>query len=269
MELVALGLRPSLHAAARRALATGDLGVSLQAVYDKVNHVEPPVLRALVRGSATRLAPVRTALPTGPAPAAALPGYHRRVFDGNHLPASEKRVAPLRGRRAAALPGQTLVVYDPDLDLVVDLIAGEAALASERTLVPTVVAAATPGELWIGDRHFLTRPILTALTARGAAVLVREHGSQPHPTPCGARRRIGRSETGTIYEQAVDVPPDPASDPTGAVLRLRRVEVELDTPTADGDNCGFRRKAITHFAPSRSPVSLEADQAFRSKPITA
>jgi IS4 transposase len=235
MELVALGLRPSLHAAARRALATGELGVSLQALYDKVNHSEPAVLRALVAGSAARLAPVRTALA---APAALLPGYRLRVFDGNHLPASEKRVKPLRGRRAAALPGQSLVVYDPDLDLVIDLIAGEDAVASERTLVPSAVTAAGPGEVWIGDRNFSTRPILTALVTRGAAVLVREHGTQPHPTPCGARRRVGRGETGTVYEQAVAVPTDPASDPTGALgpaLSLRRVEVELDTPTEDGD----------------------------------
>jgi len=237
MELVALGLRPSPHAAARRALATGELGVSLQALYDKVNHAEPAVLRALVQGSATRLAPVRSAL-TMPEPAAHLPGYRRRVFDGNHLPASEKRIKPLRGRRAAALPGQTLVVYDPDLDLVVDLNAGEDAVASERTLVPAAVTAAGPGELWIGDRNFSTRPILTALVACGAAVLVREHGTQPHPTPCGPRRRVGRGETGTVYEQVVEVPTDSASDPTGVVgaaLRLRRVEVELDTPTEGGD----------------------------------
>lgn len=58
MGLVALGLRPSLHAAAREALADGTLGVSLQALYEKVNHTEPAVLRALVRASAARLAPV-------------------------------------------------------------------------------------------------------------------------------------------------------------------------------------------------------------------
>lgn len=238
MERVALGLRPSLHAAARRALTTGELGVSLQALYDKVHHSEPAVLRALVQGSATRLTPVRTALGAAAASSRALPGYRRRVVDGNHLPASEKRVKPLRGRRAAALPGQTLVVYDPDLDLVVDVIPGEDAVASERTLVPAALAAAGPGELWIGDRNFSTRPILTALVARGAAVLVREHGTQPHPTPLGARQQVGRGETGMVYEQAVEVPTDPASDPTGAVgavLRLRRVEVELDTPTTDGD----------------------------------
>jgi len=54
-----------------------------------------------VWGSAERLAPVMTALPTAPS----LPGYTLRVLDGNHLPASEKRLAALRGHRGAALPG--------------------------------------------------------------------------------------------------------------------------------------------------------------------
>jgi hypothetical protein len=55
MALVALGLQPSLHAAAQ---ASGGLGVSLTALYDKVNHTEPQVVRDLVRGSAQRLGPV-------------------------------------------------------------------------------------------------------------------------------------------------------------------------------------------------------------------
>jgi len=121
---------------------------------------------------------------------------------------------------------------------VVALIAGEDAVASERTRVPAAVTAAGPGELWIGDRNFSTRPILTALVACGAAVLVREHGTQPHPTPCGPGRRVGRGETGTVSEQVVEVLTGSASDPTGVVgaaLRLRRVEVELDTPTEGGD----------------------------------
>ena len=117
MTLVSLGLRPSLHAAARQR---GDLPVSLASLYDKVNHTEPGILRALVQGSAQRLAPVMADLGTGPA----LPGYQLRVLDGNHLPGSEKRLSVLRGHRGAALPGQSIVVYDPDSGLVSDLIAG-------------------------------------------------------------------------------------------------------------------------------------------------
>ncbi len=59
MTLVSLGLRPSLHAAAQAMPA---LPVSLSSLYDKVNHTEPAVLQALVRGSAKRLAPVVAAV---------------------------------------------------------------------------------------------------------------------------------------------------------------------------------------------------------------
>ena len=126
------------------------LPVSLASLYDKVNHTEPGILRALVRGSAERLGPVMAAMGHG---AGSLPGWRLRVLDGNHLPASEKRLAPLRGFRGAALPGQSLVVYDPDLGLVVDLVACEDANASERAAVAPLLEGALPGELWIADRH--------------------------------------------------------------------------------------------------------------------
>ena len=138
--LVSLGLRPSLHAAARQMPA---LPVSLTSLYEKVNHTEPGILRALVRGSAERLGPVMAAVGRG---ADSLPGWRLRVLDGNHLPASEKRLAPLRGFRGAALPGQSLVVYDPDLGLVVDLLACEDAHASERAAVAPLLGSAQPGE---------------------------------------------------------------------------------------------------------------------------
>lgn len=232
MSLVALGMRPSLHAAAQRAIADGELGVSLAALYEKVSHAEPAVLRALVRRSAERLAPVVThlAAPAGGRPA--LAGYRLRIVDGNHLPATEHRVAPLRALRAPALPGLSLVVYDPATDLVVDLVPGEDAHAGERALMPAIAAAAGPGELWIADRNFATRAFLGALVARGAAVLVREHGRTPSPLALGPRTRIGRGETGVVYEQDVEVP---LGEGVGGVLRLRRIELELDAPTEDGD----------------------------------
>lgn len=138
MSLVALGLRPSLHAAAQQAIAEDELGVSLAALYEKVNHAEPTVLRALVGGSAERLAPVVTHLAPPARDRPALAGYRLRIVDGSHLPATGHRVAPLRTVRAAALPGLSLVVYDPGTDLVVDLVPGEDALAGERMLMPAL-----------------------------------------------------------------------------------------------------------------------------------
>jgi IS4 transposase len=225
MSLVALGLRPSLHAAAQKSR---ELPVSLAALYEKVNRTEPALVQALVRGSAKRLAPVMAPLRKGTAPW--LRGYRVRVVDGNHLPASEKRLVPLRGFRGAALPGHSLVVFDPDAGVVTDLVPCEDGHASERPLLATLLAQAQPGELWIGDRLFCTRPAIREAHSRGASVLFRESGANPQPTPTGERRRIGRIETGLVYEQEVCLPCPEQGD-----LVLRRIEIELDAPTTSGD----------------------------------
>jgi IS4 transposase len=186
------------------------------------------VMQALVHGSAERLAPVVAPLRAQVAPLA--PGYRVRIVDGNHLPASQKRLAPLRGFRGAALPGQSLVVFDPDLGLVVDLEPGEDGHAQERTLLPAVLARVQPGDLWIGDRNFSTTAAIATILARKADFLIREHGASPNPTPTGARRKVGRIESGVVYEQPVTITTE-----AGEALALRRVELELDQPTEDGD----------------------------------
>lgn len=225
MALVAMGLRPSLHAAAK---SSKELKVSMTALYDKVNHAEPAVLRALVQGSAERLAPVVASLGQRAVPWAL--GYRVRIVDGNHLPASEKRLAPLRDFRGAALPGQSLVVFDPDLGLVIDLEPCEDGHVQERTLLPAVLDRVQPGELWIGDRNFSTRAAIAAIVARAAVFLFREHSASPNPTPTGPRRKVGRVETGVVYEQPVTLGTE-----AGETLVLRRIELELDQPTEDGD----------------------------------
>ena len=227
MSLVALGLRPSLHAAAQNMRE--DLPVSLTALYDKVNRVEPNVVQALVRGSAERLAPVMTRLRKGHTPW--LRGWSVRIVDGNHLPASEKRLAPLRGFRGAALPGHSLVVYDPDAGVVIDLVPCEDGHASERGLLAPLLAASQPRELWIGDRLFCTRAAILSAHAQRAAVLFRETKVNPNPTPVGRRRRIGRIETGVVHEQRVTIPTEDGTEE----LALRRIELVLDTPTTDGE----------------------------------
>lgn len=225
MSVVAVGLRPSVHAAAK---ACKDLPVSITALYDKINHTEPDIVRALVQGSAQRLEPVLQPMRHHPAPT--VQGYRVRILDGNHFPASDKRLKPLRDFRGAALPGQSLVVYDPDTGLVVDVVPGEDAHAQERALMAPLLQAAQPDELWIGDRNFCTRPILAGWHGRGSAFLVREHGRSPNPTVCTELRKIGRIATGKLLEQQVSI-----DDNAGQPLLLRRIELQLDTPTEDGD----------------------------------
>src|SRR5262249_47587421 len=85
-------------------------------------------------------------------------------------------------------------------------------------------------DLWIGDRNFSTRAAIVAIVAQAAAFLLREHGASPNPTPTEPRRKIGSIETGVVYEQAVTIETE-----AGETLTLRRIELELDHPTEDGD----------------------------------
>jgi IS4 transposase len=220
VSLVSLGLRPSLHAAAKKM---EDLPVSVAALYDKVRRTEPAILRALVRGSAERLGPV-----VGPmAGAASLPGWQLRVIDGNHLPGSEKRLKPLRERRGAALPGHALVVYDPDRDLATDMVACEDAYDNERMGMKPLLECAQAGQLWIGDRNFCSGPIMKGWEAAGAHFIVREHGTHPRLTGEGELKACGRVETGEVYEQPISIAECP--------LGWRRIELHLDKPTENGD----------------------------------
>lgn len=225
MSLVALGLQPSVHAAAR---AREDLEVSLAALYAKINGTETGLSRALVAGSAERLAATAKAVREKQTPV--MRGYDVRVIDGNHLPASEKRLAALRGFRGAALPGHSLVVYDPDARLVTDLVPCEDAHAQERTLVPAILGSVKPGQVWIADRNFSTTAIMVGIAQAGGAFIIREHGSSPNPKELGTAKRRGAVEAGELYEQMVSIE---VGD--GEVLVLRRIELRLHAPTEDGE----------------------------------
>lgn len=218
-SLVSLGIRPSLHAAAKQA----DLAVSLAALYDKIKRTEPAILRGLVQGSAERLAPVVQAMQ----PPASLPGWRLRVLDGNHLPASDKRLAALRNCRGAALPGQALVVYDPDTTLVTDFVACEDAHAQERSVMPPLLACARAGELWIADRNFCTRTIVQGWQDAQASFIVREHAKHPRLLSQGESKACGRIETGQVFEQQISI--DEGQTP------WRRIELRLNTSTESGE----------------------------------
>lgn len=225
MSLVAVGLRPSLHAAAKEC---PELAVSVQALYGKVNHTEPNLVRALVAESAMRLdtvlAPIIKDEPL------TVPGYRLRIVDGSHLPATDKRLKPLRGFGGAPLPGHSLVVYDPDRRLVIDIEPCEDAYTQERAVMSSLIERAMPGELWIADRAFSTRTILGEWDRRGCNFIVREHSSAPHPTVLDELSHQGTVETGTVFEQAVEFKHE-----AGKTVTLRRIELRLNRPTDSGE----------------------------------
>jgi hypothetical protein len=228
MGAVVCQARPSLHAAYQAK--SDKIEASLRAVYDKIDGVETVVSEALVRHTAETLGPVIDAL-GGELPAW-LPGKPIRILDGNHLPGTEHRLKPLRDTRAAALPGQALVLLDPQKMLIDDVILCEDGHAQERSLTPDLVARVRPGEVILGDRNFCTTALLFGFVERGADFLIRQHastlymGNGPLETPTPG----GRCETGEVFEQARVL-----HHPDGRSLTVRCITLRLDQPTRNGE----------------------------------
>lgn len=226
MAMVVCRVRPSINAAYKKHAEA--LGVTRKAVYNKINGVEPAVGAALVRHTAAALAPVIDAMGGRREPW--LPGYRVRILDGSHLPGTEHRLKPLRTERAGALPGQALVVFDPELALAIDTIPCEDGHAQERSMTAQILALVESGELWVADRNFCTTALLFGIDDRGGSFVIRQHGSTLTWETAGPRRAKGRCDTGEVFEQPVRL-----TGPEGRTLLLRRITVVLDTPTRDGD----------------------------------
>jgi IS4 transposase len=204
--------------------------VSRRAVYDKIANVEPCVIRELVRQTAERMTPVVENLQRRIERRGLLPGYRVRIVDGNHLAATEHRIKELREIASGPLPGQALVVFDPDLGLVVDVFPCEDAYVQERRLVLEVLDSMGPGEVWIEDRNFCTSAFLFQTAANDSYFIVRQHETNVRWQTVGRRRKVGRTETGMVYEQEVEI-----VDDWGETLQVRRITIKLDQPTEDGD----------------------------------
>jgi IS4 transposase len=226
MALVVCGIYDSPHAVYTNH---PDLfPVALKNVYDKLNGIELAVMQQLVKDNAMGLADVVKAL--GGALPELLPGFPVKILDGNCIAATEHRIKELRDIAAAPLPGKTLNVYDPQLDLVTDVFPCEDGHAQERAMLGPVLECVQEGELWIEDRNFCTVGWLCGVVLRRKAhVLVREHKGLPW-TSVDELSYIGTVETGAVWEQNVTVT---AED--GTVLKLRRILIKLDEPTRDGE----------------------------------
>jgi IS4 transposase len=224
MGSVVCNVRPSIHAAiqARRE----EIDVSMRAIYGKLQGVETCVSRALVRDTAEQMKAIVEATGGGLAPW--LKGYRVKILDGNHLPHSERRLGVLRPLNVAPLPGHTLVVLDPALMLAIDAFPCEDAQPQERGQLPQVLETVEPGDLWIADRAFSTRSFLGGIAKRDAFFVIRQHGSLKGELLASAKK-IGRTETGMVYEQPLGLAPDLAEP-------IRRVTVRLDQPTRNGES---------------------------------
>jgi hypothetical protein len=225
LSLVVFRERRSINEAYRRA--SDQFAVSINAVYDKLNGVEPTVCRELVRHTSGPLATVvdRWKIPRRPL----LRGYRTRILDGNHLAATEHRLEVLRHTRSGPLPGQALVVLDPDRMLITDLFPWEDGHSQERRILPQLIPTAREGDLWIADRNFCTTDFLFGLARQKACFVIRQHASTLSWEQESQPKKIGRCPTGMIYEQTLQLTRGEET------LFVRRITIRLNEPNRAGE----------------------------------
>jgi hypothetical protein len=219
---VVCGTHRSIHSA-YKALKH-DVPVSITAVYDKLCGVETTTTEALVAYSAEKLGPVIDSLGVVEP---WVSGYVVRVLDGNHLAATERRLEVLRNCAAGPLPGEALVVIEPERGLVVQMVGCEDGHAQERSLLAPIIASARPKDLYIADRNFCTLGFLFGLKGKEASFAIRQHANLPIASS-GTLRSRGHTDTGAVYEQRITLRYGEEE------IKARRIVIRLDTPTRDG-----------------------------------
>jgi IS4 transposase len=222
---VVLGTNANVNAGWRKMKDL--LRVSVTATYGKLERVEPGVSQALVRYSFQQTLEVRQAL--GAVPYNDIAGYDTRILDGNHLSKTEHRLKETRDITAAPLPGKSLVVMSPRHDAICDYFPIEDGHAQERSALDDVLETIRRNQLWVADRNFCTLKFLYGIASRRAVFIIRHHG-QLIGQRRGRRKKIGKTPTGTVYEESFQLPAY-----KGETMTVRRIVVQLKDPTRDGD----------------------------------
>lgn len=249
MLRVVCNIRPSVHSAYRHS----DIQASVVALYGKLQNLEPTTSQGLVRyiaGEAEAL--IDHIGGTNPP---LLAGYRVKFLDGNCIEATEHRLDVLRGTRAGALPGKTVVVFDPQLGLAVDVFPCEDGHAQERSLLSAVADRIEAGDLYIADRNFCTLEFLFAFPKQSAFFVIRQHGNTPYKRLTDLKF-VGKSATGALFEQAVEI-----TAPNGETLQIRRVVVRLITPTRNGD----KHLVLLTNLPKETVDTLTVAELYRAR----
>jgi len=225
------------------------IGVSDEAVYNKLDGMELGISAALVQDSAQQAAAVIDALKARRDPW--LPNY-RCGFSMATIcrPPSIawRNCAPL-GR---SLAGKSWSCWNgrPAGDRRVSDARWPCA---ERSLLDDVLEVVKEGDLWIADRNFCTLKFLFEIARKLASL------SSVSTVRCGAltgkRRFVGVGSTGDVYQQKLRLAYE------GKTLLLRRVTVELKEPTRDGD----RELHLLTNLPRKDATGVEVAELYRKR----
>jgi IS4 transposase len=206
-----------------------ELNVSRTALYNKLNGIETTVSSALVRQTAVELKDVIEEM--GGEREELLPGYTVKMIDGNCIEASEHRIEELRTISAGALPGKSLVVYEPSVGIVTNVFPCEDGHKQERALLPAVIESVKKNDLWIADRNFCIRSFLFGISSqeRNGFFVIRQHKGLPYAEISSFKRK-GKSVDGETSEQLVRITSD-----SGEEFIIRRIKSVISKSNRDGD----------------------------------
>jgi hypothetical protein len=204
-----------------------NIAVSLTSVYNKINNISIETSSELVRDVAREISQIITEL--GGARPSLLYGYNVKMLDGNCIEGSDHRISELRNLKAGALPGKSLVVYDPSLGISVDVFPCEDGHAQERSLMPEVLDSVKKGDLWVADRNFCTIGTLCGIENKTAAYIIRQHKNLPFEE-LSKMKYSGKNASGKVYEQSILIK---GYDGTESIVR--RIKVVLKTAIRDGE----------------------------------
>lgn len=204
------------------------VGGSVAALYEKMAKVEPAVAERLVRQTAADLAEIIGLLPGRRK--SLLPGIRLRIADGKQLNGTDHRLKETRPRREAVLPGKLVPVLDPDRELVLGVVTTEDAHTNERKLWDGILALLEEGDCLVADRLYCTKGSLLRLAERKLLFVIRQHPGDCPVEELSPPQRLGRTDSGAVYEQSVRL-----VDREGQTLTLRRITVRLNKPTDKGE----------------------------------
>jgi len=103
---------------------------------------------------------------------------------------TERRIKVLRDIASGALPGKSLVIYEPELEMATAVFPCEDGHAQERSLLSEVLPSVVARDVLMMDRNFCVRDFLRGISARQAYFIARQHQGLPWEAD-GEERLIG------------------------------------------------------------------------------
>lgn len=227
MTPVVSGSRASVNASYR----ANPCRQSSQAMYDKLQGIEPNVSAALVRGTVQQLQAIQDKAKSRHKDM--LAGYHTFIIDGKTYNATEHRLIESRSDARAPLPGRAVAVLDTRYRIFTDIECSTNAHRCERKILEPILDRLIPGAVYIADRNFSDGQILQKFFEANAYFIVRQHSRCP-PWREMSRPDLKQSRTekngSRVAEQTIEI-----HMPDDTWRKVRQIKVSLKNPTRGGD----------------------------------